>query len=90
MDVSLTPELETLVQAKVQSGRYNSVSEVIIEALRLFEQHDDLRAVHLQELRFRMDQGLVSVARGEGVEGEGFMQSLLDDHDSREVKPKVG
>lgn len=34
MNISLTPELEKLVQAKVQSGLYNNASEVIREALR--------------------------------------------------------
>ncbi len=35
MTVSLTPELEQFVSAKVGSGRYNSASEVVREALRL-------------------------------------------------------
>ena len=37
MNVSLTPELEKLVNAKVESGRYNSASEVVREALRLHQ-----------------------------------------------------
>jgi antitoxin ParD1/3/4 len=40
MKVHLTPELEQLVQSKVKSGRYNSASEVLREALRLLEQRD--------------------------------------------------
>ena len=40
MNVSLTPELEEFVSAKVSSGRYNSASEVVREALRLLEDHD--------------------------------------------------
>ena len=40
MNVHLTPELETLVQNKVKTGRYNSASEVVREALRLFEERD--------------------------------------------------
>jgi antitoxin ParD1/3/4 len=35
MNVSRTPELEKFVSAKVGSGRYNSASEVVREALRL-------------------------------------------------------
>ncbi len=31
MNVSLTPELESYVQAKVETGRYTSASEVIRE-----------------------------------------------------------
>jgi Arc/MetJ-type ribon-helix-helix transcriptional regulator len=34
MNVSLTPELERYVRAKVKSGYYNNASEVIREALR--------------------------------------------------------
>jgi len=41
MNVSLTPELENFVSAKVDSGRYNSASEVVREALRLLEEHDN-------------------------------------------------
>lgn len=33
MNVSLTPELEQFVQSRVESGRYNSASEVVREAL---------------------------------------------------------
>ena len=38
MNVHLTDELERLVQSRVQSGRYNSASEVVREALRLLEE----------------------------------------------------
>ena len=90
MNVHLTPELEQLVQAKVQSGRYNSASEVVREALRLMEQKDELRTIQLLELRKRMDKGLAQAERGEGVDGEVFMQGLLEDLDTRESKRKAG
>ncbi len=35
MNVSLTPELDEFVNAKVSSGLYNSASEVVREGLRL-------------------------------------------------------
>lgn len=34
MQISLTPELEEAVKAKVASGGYNNASEVVCEALR--------------------------------------------------------
>lgn len=34
MNISLTPELEEAVKAKVRTGLYNNASEVIREALR--------------------------------------------------------
>ena len=90
MTVNLTPELEQLVANKVQSGRYNSANEVVLEALRFMEQKDELRAVQLHELRSRIDEGLAQAERGEGVDGEVFMQGLIADIDLRESKRKTG
>lgn len=39
-NVSLTPELEALVDAKVASGRYRSASEVVRAALRLLDERE--------------------------------------------------
>ena len=41
MNVSLTPELEQLVNEKVRTGLYQTASEVVREALRLLKQRDD-------------------------------------------------
>ncbi len=86
MNVHLTPELEQLVQSKVQSGRYNSASEVVREALRLMEHKDEIRAAQMQKLRSRIDQALGEADRGEGADGEQFMQNLIEDLDTRERK----
>ncbi len=82
MNVYLTPGLEQLVQAKVQSGRYNSASEVVREALRIMEQRDEVRSIQLQALRNRMDRSLAESARGAGTDGEEFMQGVLDKLDA--------
>jgi antitoxin ParD1/3/4 len=37
MNVTLPPELEERVRQRVESGKYGSASEVIREALNLFE-----------------------------------------------------
>ena len=67
MNVSLTPELEKFVSGKVQSGRYNSASEVVREALRLLEEHDSVRAVQLADFNEELGRRLASLDRGEGV-----------------------
>ncbi len=90
MNVHLTPELEQLVKEKVNSGRYNSASEVVREALRLMEQKDEVRAVQLQQLRSRIDKGLAEAGRGEGVDGDTFIQGLIDDLDGHDVKRNAG
>jgi antitoxin ParD1/3/4 len=67
MNVSLTPELEKLVNAKVGSGRYNSASEVVREALRLLDEHDRARAAQLEEFNRELGRRLASLDRGETV-----------------------
>ena len=76
MNVNLTPELETLVQSKVKTGRYNSASEVVREALRLFEERDRIRQLQIQEFRKKINKGWASLERGEGVDGEEFFRAL--------------
>jgi antitoxin ParD1/3/4 len=68
MNVSLTPELEKFVNAKVESGRYNSASEVVREALRLLEEHDSARAAQLVEFNEEIGRRLASLDRGEAVD----------------------
>lgn len=70
MNVSLTPELEKLVTRKVESGLYQSASEVIREGLRLLDDHDRIREVHLSEVRRKIETGLDQLDRGEGIPGD--------------------
>jgi antitoxin ParD1/3/4 len=60
MNINLTPQLEELVRQKVSSGRYNSASEVIREALRLMEEQDRLRTAKLEQLRQDISEGFQS------------------------------
>jgi antitoxin ParD1/3/4 len=81
MNVSLTPELEAIVNQKVESGLYNSASEVVREALRLLSDQDELKKIRLEELRGDINKGLDSLRRGqrkpmdiEAVKAEGRKQ----------------
>lgn len=71
MNVSLTPELEAMIRQQVDSGRYNSASEVVREALRLLDEHQ--RAQHLRSL---LALGLEDERRGDLVD---FTPELLED-----------
>lgn len=65
MNVSLTPELEELVNQKVESGLYNSASEVIREGLRLLKEQDDLRRIRQEEVRREVLKGYEQSQRGQ-------------------------
>lgn len=66
MNISLTPELEQLVNQKVESGMYHSASEVIREGLRLLKDQDELKRIRFDELRRDIVKGIESLNRGEG------------------------
>ncbi len=66
MNVSLTKEFESYVNDKVESGLYQTASEVIRDGLRLMKERDELHQTKLAELRREIaigieqaDQGLV-------------------------------
>jgi antitoxin ParD1/3/4 len=86
MNVSLTPELENFVQTKVKSGRYNSASEVVREALRLLENREQSRAAELEEFRAEVDRRLASLNRGEGVDGEKVFVRMRRKSEERRKK----
>ena len=80
MNVSLTPELEAMIQAKVASGMYNNASEVIREALRLLKDHDVLKDLKTQQLRRELAIGISDLDRGEFSNDrlEDIRQNVLD------------
>jgi len=82
MHISLTPELESRVKAKVETGLYNNASEVIREALRFMETHEDwIHEIKLTRLREQLKIGVDQLDRGEGiaVESKSALDTLFDD-----------
>jgi antitoxin ParD1/3/4 len=64
MNVSLPPELEARVRQRVESGMYGSASEVIREALRLFEAYEQVKTAKLDSLRQDIAKGLNDAKNG--------------------------
>jgi antitoxin ParD1/3/4 len=83
MNVSLTRELDCFVAAKVESGRYNSASEVVREALRLLEDHDRARAAQLAGFNQELGARLASLDRGECVNSEAARARLVQKSSER-------
>jgi antitoxin ParD1/3/4 len=80
MNVSLTPELEQLVNNKVKSGMYHSASEVIREGLRLLKEQDDLRQSRINQLRQEVDIGVKQIERGQYTDYDvDNLQPLVDE-----------
>lgn len=64
MHVSLTPKLNAFVKAKVKRGLYNNASEVMREALRIMQEHEEVRSLKLKRLRTALSKGEGDLAAG--------------------------
>lgn len=60
MNITLPQNLENLVKSKVDSGLYQSASELMLDALQLLIERDRLREIRLEELRREIQQGIDS------------------------------
>lgn len=85
MNITLTPQLEELIQSKVDSGRYSDASDVVIQALQVLEREEQL-----EHLRAEIQIGLDQIERGETIEWtEDTMDRLIREaeENSRLGKP---
>jgi antitoxin ParD1/3/4 len=64
LNVSLPMELEARVRQHVASGMYGSASEVIREALRLFEAYQSVQQSSLVALKSDIERGMDDVKAG--------------------------
>jgi antitoxin ParD1/3/4 len=78
MDISLTPELEEMVQAEVARGTFATTSEVIRQALR-----DRYKAEKLKELDDALDRGIADIAAGRALPIDDAFAHVRTSLDSR-------
>ena len=76
MSVSLSPKTEKRIAEKVASGKYQSVDQVVEEALALLEMRDREARAILEEWRERIAIGLMQAERGELGDGEEVFARL--------------
>jgi len=66
-NVNLTEEMDRFVSAKIESGRYESASEVVRAALRTLEREELEFEAKLEALRGAIDEGDASGLAAGGV-----------------------
>jgi antitoxin ParD1/3/4 len=80
MNVSLTPELENFVQSEVDSGLYQTASEVVRAGLRRLKEDHDVRQpkppATLKELEAQLIQSVERLDHGEGVDGKASLRRI--------------
>ena len=90
MNVQLTSELESFVQAQVKNGVYDSVDQVIQAAVTLMRQQELEKSRDLCAFLAEVDESLAALDRGEGVDGEPFVQDLLSKLNDLESARRAG
>ncbi|HXC35959.1 MAG TPA: type II toxin-antitoxin system ParD family antitoxin [Candidatus Acidoferrales bacterium] len=80
MNVSLTPELEKFVEKEVQSGLYQTASEVVRAGLRRLKDDQDARLPktpeNFEELEAQLLQSIDQLDRRKGIDGEEVIRRL--------------
>ena len=87
MNVSITPALERFVSKQLNSGRYQTASEVFRDGLRLLQEREAERKAALTEVRRKVADGLDAAKRGELLDGEAVFDEILTRRGTRGHKP---
>src|SRR5258706_9364107 len=78
VNVSLTPALDAFLQSRVKSGRYQTTSEVVREALRLLQRQEKERDQAFKQLKAKLERGAGQAERGELLDGDGGFEELRE------------
>ena len=77
MNITLTAEHADFVQTKLQSGKYVTVDQLLMEAFNLLEARDREYLQWVEETRIKIDAAAESLDRGEGLDGEMVVNRML-------------
>ena len=79
-NISFTPKQAQFIDERVESGQYQSASEVVRAGLRLLEDDEINRQERLLRIRQLIETGLEDVQQGRVVDGEDVFKRLREKH----------
>ncbi|NEJ74213.1 type II toxin-antitoxin system ParD family antitoxin [Rhizobium phaseoli] len=82
LTISLSPQQIARLHDAVESGAYASNSEVIRDALRLWEQREEVRLMEMGRLKKAYDEGMAS-GTGREVDAKTLLAELKAEARSR-------
>lgn len=75
LSVSLTPHQAARIRSAVDNGTYASDSEIIREALQLWEEREDTKGLDIDHLRLAYKDGLAS-GEGQDIDRTAFLNEM--------------
>ncbi len=77
MSISLTPEQEKFIQAKLQTGKYRNSSEVLEFAFRLLDEYEQADAEWINSVREKIDAAIAMSVQTPPIDGKTFVNQIL-------------
>ncbi len=77
MSITLNSEQETIVANLIATGSFQTADEVLQVALKLLETERKSYQLWVAQTREQVREGIESLDRGEGVDGETAVNDLL-------------
>jgi antitoxin ParD1/3/4 len=82
MNITLLPEHEQFIQARLQSGQYQSINELFSQAIALLIESEEEDLIQdptwVESTRTKVTQAIDSIKTNGGTDGDTAMAKLLD------------
>ena len=78
MTMKLKPEQEKFIEEQIASGKYNSPEELVDTMFQVFGNLQSEYDEWVKETRRKIEEGIESLEKGEGVDGEIVFARLRD------------
>jgi antitoxin ParD1/3/4 len=88
MNVNLGLTFDKFVAEMLETGLYQSQSEILREGLRLLKEREELKQLRLSELRREIGLGLAQADRGDFVDGATTFARIRQNGEKRKRKKR--
>jgi antitoxin ParD1/3/4 len=73
------PEIEALIQQRLHSGAFDSVEDVLFDALEIQSEREAWLQENKEAINAKIERGLAQLDRGEGIPGNELRKRLEAD-----------
>jgi antitoxin ParD1/3/4 len=73
------PEIEALIQQRLHSGGFESVEDVLFDALEMQSEREAWLQENKEAIGAKIERGLAQLGRGEGIPGDKLRTRLAAD-----------